>query len=101
MMASSPGPTNDREPVPPPVMTKQSFFRLGEIRLPTDEDFEYFLSLAEMHAGWTKKYDRNGLTVWLREIPGKSVKMLKVSVLVCEGEGILRFDQCSLRACAC
>lgn len=58
--------------------TPETFFRLGEIREPRDEDFQHFLNLAHNHEGWTPKHDKNGVRVWMRDIRGQTVKMLKV-----------------------
>lgn len=55
-----------------------SFFELGEVRLATDSDFDYFAHLAKNFDGWVKKYDKHGVTVWNKDTGGKTVKMLKV-----------------------
>ena len=56
------------------------FFHLGEIRVATDSDFDYFIRLAEHHEEWIKKLDKNGLTVWQKEVGHSTIKMAKVSV---------------------
>uniref|UniRef100_A0A1X7T9R1 START domain-containing protein n=1 Tax=Amphimedon queenslandica TaxID=400682 RepID=A0A1X7T9R1_AMPQE len=58
--------------------SSSGFFKLGEIRPPKDEDFDHLLRLAENHEKWLLKHDKNGVRVWMREIPGQTVKMLKV-----------------------
>lgn len=57
-----------------------NFFQLGEIRVATDSDFDYFIRLAEHHEDWVKKLDKNGLTVWQKEVGHSTIKMAKVSV---------------------
>ena len=72
---ASPGPSaNGDDPE-----TIIDFFRVGEIRLPTDEDFQYFVTLSDDHDGWIQKFDKDGTIVWMKEVPGNTVKMLKVS----------------------
>ena len=56
-----------------------NFFKIGEIRKPTDEDYEHFLSLSNNHDGWILKCDKPEVKVWTKDIPGVTVKMLKVS----------------------
>ena len=58
--------------------TGSGFFHLGEIRVATDSDFEYFIHLAEHHEDWVKKLDKNGLTVWQKETGHSTIKMAKV-----------------------
>jgi hypothetical protein len=56
------------------------FFDLGEIRVATDSDFDYFIRLAERHEDWVKMLDKKGLTVWQKEMGHSTIKMAKVSV---------------------
>ncbi len=63
---------NDKE-------TDINFFTVGEIRKPTDTDYQHFLSLADSHDSWILKYDKPEVKVWTKDIPGVTVKMLKVS----------------------
>ena len=58
--------------------TGACFLQLGELRVATDADFDYFISLAEYHEDWTKKLDKNGLTVWQKETGHSTIKMAKV-----------------------
>lgn len=67
---------SEREDHTPEVTN--GFYKLGEIRPPRDEDFDHFLQLADSHDNWTLKHDKNGVRVWMRDIPGETVKMLKV-----------------------
>ena len=55
-----------------------SFFKLGEIRLAKDSDFQHFRELADSNDGWTQKLDKNGLVVWSKETQSSSIKMMKV-----------------------
>ncbi len=59
-----------------------TFFSLGEIRVARESDFEYFRRLADDNEGWTKKLDRDGLTVWNRDSGSTSIKMFKVCTCV-------------------
>ena len=58
--------------------TEGCFLQLGEIRVATDADFDYFVHLAECHDNWTKKLDKNGLIVWQKETGHSTIKMAKV-----------------------
>ena len=60
----------------------ESFFKIGEIRMPTDEDYDHFLSLSDKHDGWDLKCSRSDVTVWMKDIPGMTVKMLKVREVI-------------------
>ena len=60
--------------------TGNDFFHLGEIRVATDSDFDYFTHLAEHHEDWVKKLDKNGLIVWQKETGHSTIKMAKVGV---------------------
>ncbi len=61
-----------------------TFFSLGEIRVARESDFEHFRRLADDSEGWTKKLDRDGLTVWNRDSGSTSIKMFKVcTCLIC------------------
>lgn len=62
-----------------PSETKEQFFKIGEIRPPKQEDFDYFLQLADNHEGWTEKHNKNNVKVWMKDTPGSNVKMLKVT----------------------
>ena len=55
-----------------------TFFVVGEIRPARDSDFQYFSDLAD-GGGWTKKVDKNGLSIWIRNVENTSLKMFKVS----------------------
>lgn len=61
-----------------PSVTEEQFFKIGEIRPPQQEDFDYFLQLADNHEGWTEKHNKNNVKVWMKDTPGSNVKMLKV-----------------------
>lgn len=54
-----------------------TFFAVGEIRPARDSDFQYLTELAD-GSGWTKKLEKNGLMVWVRNVENVSIKMLKV-----------------------
>ena len=58
----------------------QEFFQVGEIRPARDSDFEYFKSLAreDVKHGWKKKFDKNGLRVWNKDVGKSTAKMVKV-----------------------
>ena len=70
-------PDDNSFPSPPPS-PPPTFFKVGEIRLPRDEDFEYVASLADDNEGWTQKYNKNGLSVWTKNTQDSQVKVLKV-----------------------
>ena len=72
-------PVENSPPSSPP--TQGTFFKLGEIRLPTDEDFEYVAALADDYEGWTQKYNKNRISVWTRNTQGSEVKVVKVRYL--------------------
>lgn len=57
-----------------------TFFAVGEIRPARDSDFQYLKELADA-SGWTKKLEKSGLTVWVRNVENVSIKMLKVCAL--------------------
>ena len=57
-----------------------SFFKVGEIRRPTEEDYQHFLLLTENHDNWIRKCNKNNVTVWMKDIPGVTIKMLKVGL---------------------
>ena len=61
-----------------PSVTEEQFFKIGEIRPPQQQDFDYFLQLADNHEGWTEKHTKNNVKVWMKDTPGSNVKMLKV-----------------------
>ena len=58
--------------------TEHSFFKLGEIRVATDKDFEHFMRIADNHDGWIKKVEKNGLRIWQKETDASAIKMAKV-----------------------
>ena len=60
------------------TFAEDSFLQLGEIRAATDDDFDYFVHLAERHENWIKKLDKNGLVVWQKETGHSTIKMAKV-----------------------
>ena len=66
-------------PSPPTPVAHENFLKLGEIRLPTDEDFDYVASLADTYEDWTQKYSKGGMSVWTKDTFDKDVKLLKVS----------------------
>ena len=59
--------------------TRPPFLKLGEIRVASDSDFQYFIELAENHEGWVQKLDRDGLIVWNRDMGKTPLKMFKVT----------------------
>lgn len=78
------GPSNDSySPSPPTPDAHENFIKLGEIRLPTDEDFNYVASLADTYDDWTQKYNKGGLSVWTKDTLDRNVKLLKVSCYTC------------------
>lgn len=54
------------------------FFKVGEIRPANDYDFNYFRSLISDFSDWRKSHDKNGVTVYSKEMGKASVKMVKV-----------------------
>ena len=67
-------------PSEPMAVNPTTFFAVGEIRPARDSDFQYLEELADA-SGWTKKMEKNGLTVWVRSVENVSIKMLKVRAL--------------------
>lgn len=55
-----------------------SFFRVGEIRPANDSDFNYFRSLITDFEGWKKNHEKNGATVYSKEMGKATIKMVKV-----------------------
>ncbi len=58
---------------------QDSFFKLGEIRVATERDFEHFIHIADSNEGWIKKVEKNGFTIYQRECDNSMIKMAKVS----------------------
>jgi len=58
-------------------------FEVNEIRSATEEDFQHFIRLVEEYkvegSGWTKKLDKNNITIWQKETGVSSIKMALVS----------------------
>ncbi|VDP21566.1 unnamed protein product [Echinostoma caproni] len=54
------------------------FFRLGEVRPPTDDDFMYFKEMAQDESHWKKSHSRKKIKVYTRVTEGSSLKMIKV-----------------------
>lgn len=73
--------SNERSSSSPPKLDagEDKFIKLGEIRLPTDEDFDYVASLADTYDDWSQKYNKGGISVWTKNTDDKNVKLLKVS----------------------
>lgn len=61
----------------------QMFFKLGEIRAATDDDFEYFMHIADCHDGWMKKVDKSGFAIYQKESDNSAIKMVKVRARHC------------------
>ena len=58
---------------------------LGVVRVADDEDFKEFRRLADGTEGWSKKYDKNGICVWLHnnsDSESARVRMIKVCMLI-------------------
>ena len=70
----------DGKEIPQQDTTVKEFLQLGEIRAATDNDFDYFMRLAEYHEDWVKKLDKNGVLVWQKETDHSTIKMAKVRV---------------------
>ena len=60
--------------------SENAFFSVGEIRPPTDADFDHFLMLADCCDGWIIKYNKNDIVVRMKEREGSAVKIFKVSL---------------------
>ncbi len=58
----------------------EKFFKLGEIRVATDDDFEHFLYISDCNDGWIKKVDKGGLAIYQKECDNSAIKMIKVSL---------------------
>ncbi|KER20834.1 hypothetical protein T265_10708 [Opisthorchis viverrini] len=56
------------------------FFELGEVRLPTDDDFEYFKSMVLDTSQWKKHHSKKKVQVFTRSTSVSSFKMIKNSV---------------------
>lgn len=57
----------------------ETFFKIGEIRAPTQEDFQYVKNLANYNKDWTTKYEKNGMVVSVKDTEIKDMKIYKVS----------------------
>jgi len=43
-------------------------FKLGEVKIPDDEDFNYIKQIAESNSiEWVITYDKNGTKVWTKK----------------------------------
>ncbi|CAF0760664.1 unnamed protein product [Brachionus calyciflorus] len=42
-------------------------FKLGEVVIPTDQDYEYIRKLCEDNQGWKIDYEKNNLKVWTKQ----------------------------------
>lgn len=58
---------------------------VGEVYIPTQEDFEYFVNLAKDENGWSKSYVSKSktlpITAFTRVIEGNDIRAVKVSYL--------------------
>jgi hypothetical protein len=54
-------------------------FKLGEVKLPCDEDFAYVRSLCENDDDWNLEYNKNDVRVWLKKTNEQksNIKMIK------------------------
>ena len=52
-------------------------FQLGDVKLPSDEDFEYVKKLCMDDEGWLIQYDKNNLKVYLKRNELSNFHMLK------------------------
>lgn len=52
-------------------------FNLGEVRLPTDKDYEYIQKLCENDEGWTIEYTKNNLKIWNKVNELSAFKMIR------------------------
>jgi hypothetical protein len=53
-------------------------FKLGEVRIPEDKDFEAIKALALDHTGWTVDYDKNNIKVWIKKNELSSFNFMKL-----------------------
>jgi hypothetical protein len=44
-----------------------TMFKLGEVKMPTDEDFEFVKKMCQDNDGWTLNYSKSNLKVWLKK----------------------------------
>ena len=54
---------------------------IGVVRVADDEDFKAFRRLADSVEGWSKKYDKNGIRVWLHnsnDSDSARIRLIKV-----------------------
>lgn len=52
-------------------------FKLGEVKLPSDDDFEYVKQLCEGEQGWNLEYNKSAAKVWRRPVDQSGIHMVK------------------------
>jgi hypothetical protein len=53
-------------------------FKLGEVRVPDDKDFDSIKSLALNHNDWTVDYDKSNIKVWIKKNELSSFNFMKI-----------------------
>ena len=54
-------------------------FKLGEVKIPDDEDFNYIKQIAESNSiEWVITYDKNGTKVWTKKNELSSFNMIRI-----------------------
>lgn len=51
--------------------------KLGEVKMPTDEDFQHVRRLCESDEGWLQQYNKNNIRVWMKKSDMCAFHMIK------------------------
>ena len=72
--------------------TSKIMFKLGEVKMPSDQDFSYVKDLCENHAEWELEYSKTNLKVWVKNSKLSSFRMIKVKAELDEVKACNLFD---------
>jgi hypothetical protein len=53
---------------------------IGQVRLPTDEDFEYTKDFCENNDGWNLHYSKDNINVFTKQSPNTLFEIMKIVV---------------------
>ena len=67
-------------------------FKLGEVKPPSDQDFDYVKDLCEAHDEWDLEISKPHLKVWVKNNNLSSFRMIKVKADLDEVKGNNLFD---------
>lgn len=68
------------------------FFGLGEVRLPSDDDFEYFKWVATDQSQWKKHHGKKQVCVYTRSTEVSNFKMIKVTATISDLSADVLYD---------